>query len=49
LYQTGASYASMTGTGSTVYGIYEGGIPENIIPENDYEIIIVQDGKSRRL
>jgi 4-diphosphocytidyl-2-C-methyl-D-erythritol kinase len=46
LYASGAIYASMTGTGSSIYGIFEESVPENIFPGNSFEIIKIINGKA---
>jgi 4-diphosphocytidyl-2-C-methyl-D-erythritol kinase len=46
LYSAGAVYASMTGTGSSIYGIFEKDIPENLFPQASFEIIKIINGKA---
>jgi 4-diphosphocytidyl-2-C-methyl-D-erythritol kinase len=46
LYSAGAVYASMTGTGSSIYGIFEKDIPENLFPNSSFEIIKIINGKA---
>ena len=46
LYAAGAVYASMTGTGSSIYGIFEKDIPENILVDSSYEMIKIINGKA---
>lgn len=40
LYESGATYASMTGTGSTVYGVFENKIPDFSFPKNYFVISV---------
>ena len=46
LYSAGAIYASMTGTGSSIYGIFEKDIPENLFPQASFELIKIINGKA---
>ena len=48
LYASGAVYASMTGTGSSMYGIFEKDITEKLFPGESLEVIKIINGKAIR-
>ncbi|MFN5422817.1 MAG: 4-(cytidine 5'-diphospho)-2-C-methyl-D-erythritol kinase [bacterium] len=45
LYNIGALYASMTGTGSTLYGIFEKRPETSLLESHPYEISLIEKGK----
>ena len=48
LYEVGAIYASMTGSGSTVFGIFNNTVQENPFIDQGYEVISISNGKASR-
>lgn len=49
LYQIGAAYASMTGTGSTLFGIFEKRPDTTLFQSSSYEISLIEHGKEIKI
>ena len=49
LYEMGAAYASMTGTGSTLFGIFENRPDTALLQSNGFEISLIEKGKEIKM